>query len=93
MKVLEIGCGVGNFKNHLECDEYWGIEPNATAADEAIINLDKVIVGNFDEVIDLIPNNYFDLVVCNDVIEHMNDVEYFLQIIKKKMKPKGQILD
>ena len=92
MKVLEIGCGEGNFKNHLECNKYWGIEPSATAAEKAIITLDKVIVGNFDEVIDLIPNNFFDLVVCNDVIEHMNDVEYFLQIIKIKMKPEGKIL-
>ena len=35
-KVLEIGCGKGNFKTHFpDSIEYWGVEPNAEARAEA----------------------------------------------------------
>ena len=35
-KVLEIGCGKGNFKTHFpDSVEYWGVEPNAEARAEA----------------------------------------------------------
>lgn len=92
MKVLEIGCGAGNFKKHMTCLEYWGVEPTPVMAEHALLNLDVVLVGNFETVENEIPNNYFDLVICNDVIEHMIDVDYFLKGIQTKMKPNGLML-
>jgi 2-polyprenyl-3-methyl-5-hydroxy-6-metoxy-1,4-benzoquinol methylase len=92
MKVLEIGCGAGNFGTHFECAEYWGIEPNESMAKHARLILNKVLLGNYDEVSDLLPDHYFDLVVCNDVIDHMQDVELFLNSIKQKLKHDGLLL-
>ena len=84
-KVLEIGCGEGIFRSHLLNDsEYWGIEPNKVAAEIAIKTLDKVLVGTYDDVFDQLPNAYFDLIICNDVIEHMVDHEIFYETIKIK---------
>jgi len=83
MKVLEVGCGAGNFGTHFECTEYWGIEPNESMAKHARLILNKVLLGNYDEVSDLLPDHYFDLVVCNDVIEHMQDAELFLIPLNK----------
>jgi 2-polyprenyl-3-methyl-5-hydroxy-6-metoxy-1,4-benzoquinol methylase len=92
MRVLEIGCGAGNFGAHFECMEYWGIEPNEGMAKHARLILNKVLLGNYDEVSDLLPDHYFDLVVCNDVIEHMQDVDHFLNSIKQKLKQDGLLL-
>ncbi len=48
-----------------------------------------MLLGTYDTVSDQCPENHFDLVVCNDVIEHMSDHDKFLEDIKKKLKPGG----
>ena len=69
-KILEIGCGEGNFRENLKKkNEYWAIEPVQDIAKRASEKLDKVYIGTYHEMEDRIPDNYFDLVVCNDVIE------------------------
>ncbi len=89
-RVLEVGCGEGLFRKNLNQEhEYWGIEPVLPAAKRAKDRLDKVLVGTYQEVEQLIPSNYFDLVVCNDVIEHMPDHDSFLQSIKQKVNCNG----
>lgn len=91
-KVLDIGCGEGHFKNNLNTScEVWGIEPTS-AANVASKNLYKVLNGNYQDVYDQLPDNYFDLVVCNDVIEHMNDHDKFLKSIKKKITANGSLV-
>lgn len=89
-RVLEIGCGEGNFREHLSNEhEYWGVEPVKSIATIASEKLDKVLNGTYQEVVNQIPDDYFDLVICNDVIEHMVDHEEFFQSIKKKIKKDG----
>lgn len=85
-RVLEIGCGSGGFRDNLTLNcEYWGIEPHRPAYEIASQKLDNVFNGTYDEFSEIIPNNYFDLVICNDVIEHMADHDNFLNEIKLKM--------
>lgn len=89
-RVLEIGCGEGYFRDNLSIEhEYWGVEPTAEIANRATERLDKVLIGTYEEVANHIPSGYFDLVICNDVIEHMTDHDRFLQAIKSKMKEGG----
>ena len=92
-KVLEMGCGVGNFKNNLTNDcEYWSIEPVLDIANEANIHLYKVLVGTYEDTFDDLPNNYFDLIICNDVIEHMISSDSFFKSIKSKMTSEAYIV-
>ncbi len=92
-RVLEIGCGEGAFRQLLgDVDEYWGIEPDARAADLARQKMDKVLVGTYDECADKLPDGYFDLIICNDVIEHMLDHDRFLQEIKAKLSDDGHLV-
>ena len=69
-----------------KCSEYWGVEPHNEVAKFAANKLDKVIVGKIRTVFDDLPNNYFDLLICNDVLEHLEDENWFLANIKQKMK-------
>ncbi|WP_373097931.1 class I SAM-dependent methyltransferase, partial [Zhongshania sp.] len=69
-RVLEIGCGKGGFAKNFEgVAEYWGVEPDSASAKLALNTLTKVLVGTYDEVEAELPDGYFDLIVCNDVIE------------------------
>jgi SAM-dependent methyltransferase len=49
-------------------------------------------MDKYDNISGLIPDNYFDLVICNDVIEHMPDHESFLSSIKTKIKDDGCLI-
>lgn len=87
-KVLEVGCGEGRFCASVPgAGETWGIEPEPSAAATAQNRLYKVLTGTFDAVKGELPLNYFDLVVCNDVIEHMTDHDAFLRQIQDHMAP------
>ncbi len=91
--VLEIGCAKGGFRSSLRPGiEIWGVEPNAAAAGHAQQMGYRVLVGTYDEVAAHLPNAYFDLVICNDVIEHMSDHDQFLQAIKQKMRPAATLM-
>src|SRR6478672_2792007 len=86
-RVLEVGCGGGAFSEKLLRDdvEIWGIEPDKSAADIARGKLTKVLNATFEAAAHELPARYFDLVICNDVIEHMPDHDQFLQAIKATM--------
>jgi len=93
LTLLEVGCGYGNFRKNIQSEcEYWGIEPIASIAEQASATLNNVLVGTFEQAFASLPNNYFDCVICNDVIEHMGDVDGFLQTIKSKLKKDGVIV-
>jgi len=90
-RVLEIGCDEGDFSGELKA-ETWGVEPVAEAAALAGTKLHKVLVGTFEQVRDQLPRDYFDVVVCNDVIEHMVDHHVFLREIIPFLKPDGVLV-
>ncbi len=92
-KVLEVGCAEGGFRKHFpeEC-EYWGVEMNPDAAAKALQSLDKVLVGTFQNVAQQIPENYFDVVICNDVIEHMEDHAAFIESLKANLNSGGVLV-
>lgn len=88
-RVIEIGCGTGVFSTVLnEGAEYWGVEPEINSFKIAceLNKKGKFFNGFFSEIENEIPNNYFDVVICNDVIEHIPDYLGFLESIKGKME-------
>lgn len=92
-RVLEIGCGEGRFRVNLEqSHEYWGLEPAPAAAKIAQSALDRVLVGTYMESIEELPEKYFDLIICNDVIEHMTDHDFFFHSIQSKLSADGALV-
>jgi SAM-dependent methyltransferase len=91
-RVLEVGCGVGAFISSITgCEEKWGIEPTA-AGGVAEPSLTKLLVGSFNEVKEHLPKRYFDLVICNDVIEHMTDHRAFLNELREYIAEGGMLI-
>ena len=91
--VLEVGCGEGRFSAAIEgAVETWGIEPDPEAAERAAGRLHHVLSGSFEQEKDKLPREYFDAIVCNDVIEHMVDHDQFLEDIKAFLSPGGSLV-
>lgn len=87
-RILEVGGGTGAFRQNFATDaEYWLIEPVVEMARIAESRVSRVIVGTYKDAQEQLPDAYFDLVVCNDVIEHMPDWRDFLVDVQVKMKP------
>ena len=94
-RVLELGCGAGAFgaavKKHRGV-EYWAIEYNPAVAEHAEKVLDRVFVGDADEIIPTLPGGYFDAVVCNDVLEHLPYPGATLEMLRPKLRTNGVVV-
>ncbi|MBN8657997.1 MAG: class I SAM-dependent methyltransferase [Anaerolineae bacterium] len=93
-RILDVGCYSGAFGELLKKNkslEIWGIEPNIEASRDAEKVLDRVICGYFTKELNL-PDSYFDVIVMNDVLEHMIDPWAALELAKKKLDPNGRII-
>ena len=75
-RFLELGCGTGSISHWIK-DHYRahviGIELCEAPAREAALHLDHVIVGDIEKLSLNIPTGSLDLVLCLDVLEHLND--------------------
>lgn len=94
-KILDIGCGNGAFaeviKNKNQA-EVWGIELMAEEAVKAKLVLDKVFSGPCENFINDLPDQYFDVIYCNDVLEHLVDPYHVLKVIQKKLVHNGLVI-
>lgn len=94
-QVLDLGCGEGAFSAVVKertGAEVWGIEFNAQAAERASSVIDRVLAGDADDRIAELPDSYFDVVVCNDVLEHLVDPGATLTQLRRKLKPEGVVI-
>lgn len=93
-KILEIGCGEGDFSAQLvrEGIETWGIEPNNISFKKSKKKLFKVIEGTIDEKLNELPNDYFDVIILNDVIEYLLYPWEDLKNLKAKLNEEGVLV-
>lgn len=93
-RLLDVGCGRGGFGSALRragrVRDLWGIEPHPDAADEAKAHFDHVITGTYPD--DLPDGERFDVVVFNDVLEHMIDPGRALERTRQILTPDGRVL-
>ena len=93
--ILDVGCGEGGFGDLIKRQnnaEVWGIELFPQAAERARAKLDRVYVGNIEmDQFDL-PDEYFDCIVFNDVLEHLHYPWDVLKQMKKLLKDNGHVL-
>lgn len=94
-KVIDIGCGGGEFLFFLRergHENLYGLDPS----NASVLNLiNKGIVGKVGSIFDDIPNGYereFDLVISIAVIEHIYDLNKYVQQLIKYLKSDGYLL-
>ena len=93
--LLDVGCSEGNFAAHIKSTkniEAWGIELMPAHGEKAIPKLDHVLIGTCESQIEAVPDNYFDVIYFNDVLEHLVDPEAVLKIIKTKLSDTGVLI-
>jgi 2-polyprenyl-3-methyl-5-hydroxy-6-metoxy-1,4-benzoquinol methylase len=94
-RLLDIGCHKGAFGfliKNLFGAEIWGIELLDDDGKKAEKQLDKVIIGDVNVVMHDLPDNYFDCITCNDVLEHLVDPYTVLSTLKAKLTSQGVII-
>jgi len=93
--VLDVGCGEGAFASYIKDKfniEAWGIEMTPEPAGIAETRLDKVLIGECESRIKDLPDNHFDAIYFNDVLEHLVDPYLVLKAIKPKLTNNGVII-
>jgi len=92
---LEFGCGYGCFSAQIRekfGTETWAIEIDKRAAEEAAKKLDRVINAEAHESLKDVPDNYFDCIIFNDILEHLVDPYSLLISVVKKLTDDGVIV-
>jgi 2-polyprenyl-3-methyl-5-hydroxy-6-metoxy-1,4-benzoquinol methylase len=92
-KILDIGCYNGTIGELLikKNNDVYAIEANQDAAQLAIRKDIKVTIQDIESKFDF-ENNFFDTVVAAEIIEHILDTDFFIDEIKRILKPKGVLV-
>jgi len=94
-KVLDIGCARGLFgellKKRQKCN-VTGVEFDKALADFAYTRLDKVIIGDIEEIIDENKLDVYDCIVCGDILEHLKDPWRLLKSLRSNLIKGGTII-
>src|SRR5690606_19949202 len=94
-RVLDIGCSDGSFGKMIKDEikaEVWGIEYRQEEALKAGKVLDNIFSGPCEKLIDELPDNFFDVIYFNDILEHLEDPYNVLKEVKSKLKKEGVII-
>jgi 2-polyprenyl-3-methyl-5-hydroxy-6-metoxy-1,4-benzoquinol methylase len=89
-RVLDFGCGTGDFLLHLQNSGYQvsGVEPNKSAREKANIKLHGKVSENLLEI----KNGSVDVITLWHVLEHVHTLNETLQGLKKRTKKGGHII-
>ncbi|MBA7507793.1 Ubiquinone biosynthesis O-methyltransferase, mitochondrial [subsurface metagenome] len=87
-RVLDVGCGNGLTLDNINAKEKYGIDINPK---NVIICRRKGIHAIEQSAEEKFPfkNNYFDVIISEELIEHLFFPENFLKEIKRVLKPNG----
>lgn len=95
-RILEIGCSNGNTGAlalaDKKCGEYIGIDINEVAIKKARSKLTEVLVGNIETMHLPWNEEYFDVLILSEVLEHLSNPWEVLKKLHKYLKPNAIIL-
>ncbi|HOP50241.1 MAG TPA: class I SAM-dependent methyltransferase [Ignavibacteriales bacterium] len=95
-KLLDVGCGNHSpkvTKNYFPNCEYYGIDKQLYNLNNEDLSLMKKFY-NFEltpENLKEIPDNFFDVIIMNHIIEHLQNGLEILSILTKKLKSSGYL--
>ncbi len=95
-RVLDVGCGAGALgkvlKEERGVEEVCGVEFIEEAYLRAVDVLDRVYLGNIEEMTLPFEDGHFDCIICADVLEHLVEPEAVLRKLDRVLAPHGVIV-
>lgn len=95
-RILEIGCGQGATLRWVKEKKGYtyavGVELDMRAAEVAMEGLDRVYVGNIEEMSIDERVESFDVILCLDVLEHLREPEKVVKYLEKYLVPGGLLI-
>jgi len=94
-RVLDIGCGNGSLGAYLEAagNECYGITVSKKEAQMAKTQIHSVQQMDIEQVNALpFSDNYFDVVLFTDVLEHLRDPQRVLNLVKPYLKSEALVI-
>ncbi len=93
--ILDVGCYDGTFLSLIKNknNNFYGLEASDWGVQESRKKGLRVQQYFFDGEKKLpFENNFFDLVIAGEIIEHIYDTDFFLEEIFRILKPNGKLL-
>ena len=91
-RILDVGCGLGMYVSKLRMfsDEVYGVDIDAEKIAQASQHLPNLVVSPAEKL--PFPDGSFDVILLNEVIEHVNDDRQTLREVFRCLKPGGHVL-
>lgn len=94
-KILDVGCSDGKelikMVKNIKNPQIWGVDIDKSAIYSAQKLGIKAVIGNIEEGLPF-KSNFFDIVIANQIIEHLNDVDFFIKEIKRVTRTNGYLI-
>jgi 2-polyprenyl-3-methyl-5-hydroxy-6-metoxy-1,4-benzoquinol methylase len=95
--ILEIGCAtgyIGKFLKEKRNCTMFAVEIDKEAAEIAKPYYEKIIIGDVEDekILEELPLEFFDYILCMNVLEHLRWPQKVLVHLKKFLKPKGSVI-
>jgi len=92
--ILDVGCASGYLGPEIKKkgNKIFGVEISEKGKEEASKIFDEVILGNIEEIDLPYPEDYFDLIICADILEHLFDPKNVIMKLKKYLKDNGNLI-
>ena len=89
-KVLDVGCGDSPYKHllNIKTTEYFGID----VKESANFNYNRNDITFFDGINIPFYSDYFDVIICTEVLEHTLNAEKLITEMKRVLKNNGKII-
>lgn len=91
-RILDAGTGDGYMLSEIKCGELWGIDISALRLERAAKRVGHAILRREDLNNTKIESNFFDGIICADVLEHMRTPANAIHEIIRICKPNGFIV-
>jgi ubiquinone/menaquinone biosynthesis C-methylase UbiE len=91
-RILDIGCGLGMYISQFRqfSDQVYGVDIDAEKIAQASRSLPNLSVSPAEKL--PFPDEYFDVILLNEVIEHVNDDRQSIREAYRCLRPGGHIL-
>lgn len=91
MKILDFGSGEGDTSAHLSgWNDVTAVEPSPVMLENRAAGRYTQLQGGI-ELVQAMQENAFDMVVCHNVLEYVDDQETYLQDLARVVKPGGYL--